>query len=71
MDESIGLLSFAEGDRSYYINNIDGETMNHLRNMCTQKRVKHITNRKGEAMIDLGVKDEEHLLELQNLIDNE
>ena len=34
-DDSIGLLSFKEGDRSYLIENVtDREAMNHLRNIC-------------------------------------
>lgn len=53
-EESIGLLSFKEGDRSYLIDSVSPETMNHLRNACTQKHIKYISNREGEILMDIG-----------------
>lgn len=44
--------------------------MNHLRNMLSTKRVKYISNRQGEVMIDVGPNNEETLNEVNGLISN-
>lgn len=68
-DDSIGLLSFKEGDRSYVIEIADRDTMNHLRNMCASKRVKFISNQ-SQILFDLGPLHEEVLQDIQQLLDD-
>jgi len=52
-EESIGLLSLREGDASFHISNLDGKTLNNLRNILSAKNVKYIST-SDEILFDIG-----------------
>ena len=48
---AIGLISMDDG-HSVIIKNLRRETMNHLRNLCNDKKLTFISNKDGEIVID-------------------
>ena len=44
-EDSISLLAHRETDRSYLVEVEDRQVLNHILNICSNKRIKYINNR--------------------------
>jgi len=68
-DESIGLLSFKDGDTSYLVEKSDQKTLQALRITCANRKVKYISS-PSDILFDLSYSQEDALEEITQIVTN-
>ena len=64
----VGLITFKQGHKSYFVSGVPPNTMTDLRQLCKKIHVNYISNQEGDFMVDLGSMTEEAEPQLRDML---